>query len=83
MKFDLFKKIIDDASQISVMGIDLYLLGEPLLHPQFVEMISYIKSKDLRVNVLTNGMLLNVEKVESILRSGLNIADNITFSMYG
>ena len=83
MKFDLFKKIIDDASQIGVLGIDLYLLGESLLHPQFVEMISYIKSKDLRVNVVTNGMLFDREKIEAILQSGLNITDNITFSIYG
>ena len=83
MKFDLFQKIIDDASQIGVMGIDLYLLGESLLHPQFVEMVSYIKSKNLKVNVVTNGMLFSIEKIEAVLRSGLNIADSITFSMYG
>ena len=82
MKFDLFQKIIDDASQIGVMGIDLYLVGESLLHPQIVEMISYIKSKDLRVNLVTNGMPLNIEKIKAILHSGLKSTDTITFSKY-
>lgn len=32
MDFDLFKKIIDDASNIGVSSVHLWLHGEPLLH---------------------------------------------------
>jgi len=83
MDLNLFQKIIDDASEIGIKRIHLYLLGEPLLHPQIVEMISYIKSKNLGVHLTTNGMLLNKEKTENILRSGINSADLFTFSILG
>ncbi|GAI91258.1 unnamed protein product, partial [marine sediment metagenome] len=83
MDFDFFKRIIDDASQIGVKTIHLYLHGESLLHPQLVEMISYIKSKNLEFNLTTNGMLLNKEKIELILHSGVSSADHIVFSILG
>jgi len=83
MDFALFQKIIDDASQIGVKRVHLYLHGESLLHPQIVEMISYTKSKDLALNLTTNGMRLDREMGESILRSGVNSTDYVTFSVLG
>ena len=83
MDLYLFKKIIDDASQIGVKRIHLYLHGEPLLHPQIVKMIDYIKSKNLSVDLTTNGMLFTKDKIESILHSGVNNKDIITFSILG
>lgn len=83
MDFNFFQKIIDEASQIGVKIIHLYLHGEPLLHPQLVEMISYIKSKNLRVHLVTNGVLFDREKSEAILRSGVNNDDIFTFSILG
>lgn len=61
----------------------LFLHGEPLLPPQIVNMMSYAKSKDLSLHLTTNGMLLDQDKTEVILRSGINWADHITFSILG
>jgi len=83
MDFDLFQRIVDDASQIGVKIIALSLHGEPMLHPQIVEMIRYIKSKELAFNLTTNGTLFSSEKIEAILRAGVNSADTITFSVFG
>lgn len=83
MDFDLFRKIIDDASQIGVKRVHLYLHGEPMLHPQIVDMISYIKSKSIGFHLTTNGVLFNKDKIEAILRSGVTSADHIIFSVLG
>jgi pyruvate-formate lyase-activating enzyme len=83
MDFGLFRKVIDDASRIGVKRVHLYLHGEPMLHPRIVEMIGYIKSKGLGFNMATNGMFLDKGKTEAILRSGVNSADYIMFSMLG
>jgi radical SAM protein with 4Fe4S-binding SPASM domain len=83
MDFNLFKKIIDDAAQIGVKQVDLFLHGEPLLHPCFVEMVTYIKTKKLRVVITTNGTLFEKEKTEELLHSGLNSNDLVLFSILG
>jgi len=77
----LYKKIIDDASQIGVKLIQLYCLGEPLLHPKIIEMIRYTKSKNLPISMATNGMLLNKEKSEDFLQSNLTSDDLLRFSI--
>ncbi len=61
----------------------LYLHGEPLLHPFIVKMIQDIKSKGMGVNVVTNGMFLDMGKIVDILSSGVNSADYFTFSVLG
>jgi len=83
MDFNLFQKIIDEASKIGVKRIHLYLHGEPMLHPQIIEMISYIKSKFLSIYFVTNGMLFDREKSKAILQSGVNNDDIFTFSILG
>jgi radical SAM protein with 4Fe4S-binding SPASM domain len=83
MDIDLFQRIIDDASSIGVRRVRLFLHGEPTLHPQIVEMISYVKSKDLMVHLTTNGILFDREKSEAVLRSGVNHADYFAFSILG
>ena len=83
MDFNFFQKIIHEASEIGVKKIHLYACGEPLLHPQIIEMIVYIKSKDLAFTLATNGMLLNERKIKAILNSGVTSADTIIFSILG
>ena len=83
MDFELFQRIIDDASQIGVKRVRLFLHGEPMLHPRIIEMIRCVKSHKLAINLTTNGMRLGQGKIEEILRSGVNSADHITFSILG
>ncbi|MEB2308860.1 MAG: radical SAM protein [Candidatus Brocadiaceae bacterium] len=53
---DLFKKIIDRIE--TAHNIILTGWGEPLLHPELMNMILYAKSKGHHVGVTTNGLLL-------------------------
>ncbi len=83
MDFSLFVKIIDDARNIGVKRVLLFLFGEPLLHPEIVEMIRYIKQKGLGFHLVTNGALLDDAMGRAILQAGVTSADYVTFSILG
>jgi len=53
--------------------------GEPLLHPQWGEVLKRIKGAGLRCNMITNGTLLR-KRAEEAVRMGL---DEIIFSLDG
>jgi radical SAM protein with 4Fe4S-binding SPASM domain len=83
MDFELFKKIIDDASRIGVKRVQLFLMGEPLIHPRIIDMITYLKSKGLPFHLTTNGLAFSNEIGEGILKAGATSADYVTFSILG
>jgi radical SAM protein with 4Fe4S-binding SPASM domain len=83
MNFPLFMKIIDDARNIGVKRVLLFLFGESLLHPEIVEMIRYIKQKGLGFHLTTNGVLLDDAMGRAILQAGVTSADYVTFSILG
>lgn len=83
MSLQLFKKIIDDASRIHVTEIRLWMHGEPLLHPHFGEMISYVKQKGMAAYITTNGSSLSGRKAREILSGGVNFMDLVTVSVLG
>jgi len=83
MDFSLFQKIIDDAARVGVQRVLLFVFGEPLLHPQIIEMIAYIKAKGLAFHLTTNGQLLDKNMGEAILRAGVTSADYVTISILG
>ena len=74
MKFDLFKKIVDEADEIGVGGITLASRGEPTLHKNFADMLKYIHSKkniyELKTN--TNATFLNEKMCYAILENNVN-----------
>lgn len=83
MGLDLFKKIIDECSTVdSLIGqrvtIKLFFLGEPLLHPQYEEMLKYAHGK-VGISVVTNGTLLK----GGITRALLTYAGAVNVSMDG
>jgi len=60
MGFDLYKKVLDEATTFNLPSIKLNRRGEPLLHNNISKMVKYAKEKgvvDVQFN--TNGMLLN------------------------
>ncbi len=78
MDFSLYKKIIDEAVDIGVYSIKLNWLGEPLVHPQLCEMVSYAKKRGI-IDVMfnTNGVLVTEEVIIRLIEAGL---DKIFFS---
>ncbi len=64
MELDVFKRIVDQAVENNVYGISLYMLGEPMLHSNIVEMINYAKNAGIpAVNLSTAATTSNLEKL--------------------
>jgi SynChlorMet cassette radical SAM/SPASM protein ScmF len=63
LDFDLFKSIIEQARPLGLTGVKL-TGGEPLLHPQFSEILECIKREGLRLIVETNGVLCTAKVAE-------------------
>ncbi len=71
MSFSVFKNIID--SNPSLSRIYLTDWGEPLLHPEIIEMIAYAHSKGKHISLTTNGTLLDRLMGEKLIKAGLNL----------
>lgn len=54
--------------------------GEPLLHPDFFEMVGRARKAGCRVSTATNGMLLDRETAHRLVASGI---DDVAFSLAG
>jgi radical SAM protein with 4Fe4S-binding SPASM domain len=61
-----FKKIADECGQFSAY-LRITGGGEPLLHPQMVELIEYAKKVGARIGLITNGSLLTPATVDRLL----------------
>ena len=70
----LFRKIIDQASNIGVPSIKLNWRGEPLMHPKLPKMIEYAKSKGiLEVIINTNATHLSSNVSQKLINAGLDL----------
>ena len=70
----LFKKIVDDLNPWFVSLIHPAMWGESLLHPQFIELMEYIRDKDLdyQVQISTNGNIAsNSIDFNRLINSGI------------
>lgn len=70
------KAILDACPQL--VAVNLVGLGETLLHPELSEIIRLLKSKRLRVSLVTNAMALDTQISKMLLE---NQIDAITFSL--
>jgi MoaA/NifB/PqqE/SkfB family radical SAM enzyme len=60
MEFNIYKKIVNEVSKYKDIILRLVCDGEPLMHPNFLEMIKYAKQNGIKtVSFNTNGTLLN------------------------
>tara|TARA_A100001015_G_C15030764_1_gene733102 strand:- start:1204 stop:2064 length:861 start_codon:yes stop_codon:yes gene_type:complete len=73
----IFKKIADEAGP---HGAYLRISGggEPMLHPQAVELLVYAKKMGCKIGLITNGSLFNEENSRQLLTAGV---DMIEFSV--
>jgi MoaA/NifB/PqqE/SkfB family radical SAM enzyme len=76
MPLDTFKEIAGQLGDVKLLTLTGW--GEPLIHPQILEMIKHCKQKGYTVKLTTNGTLLTSEMQQKILCSGL---DEITISL--
>lgn len=70
MCFHVFKSIVDDLPDLE--RLTLQGLGEPLLAPDFDEMVEYACARGVRVGFNTNGIFLTRDRSERLVRAGVD-----------
>ncbi len=76
MDYDVFKKIVNDCSEFpdKIKVLRMYKEGEPLLNPNFAEMVEFAKKSGhfLSIDTTSNGTLLNPKLNRKIVNAGLD-----------
>jgi len=70
LEANLYYRLIDEWSKLGVASISFTGGGEPLMHPMISNFIEYAARKKIGIGILTNGTLLNKEKIDTVLSSG-------------
>lgn len=66
MPSDIFKKIADEVGQHQAW-LRISGGGEPMMHPEFIELMRYAKSKGCKLGIITNGSMLNETLTHALL----------------
>ncbi len=68
MDYSLFLKILDDASEFPDLRM-IYFggIGEPTVHPRFMDMVREVKKRGFAVGISTNGFLLTEKRMKEIV----------------
>ena len=61
-----------------VTRVNLHLMGEPTLHPKLNEILAYAKSKNVKIDLTTNGSTMVKKRVPALLD---NISGSIVASL--
>jgi MoaA/NifB/PqqE/SkfB family radical SAM enzyme len=69
MGVGVFRRLVDELPGLK--DLQLQGLGEPMMHPQFFEMVEYASARGIRVSTNTNMTLLNDRRAERCVTSGL------------
>ncbi len=81
MDMNLYRKLIEEVKGLkSIHTIFFGGVGEPMFHPDFVEMVRMAKSAGKRVECVTNGTLMTPDRAQEIIEAGL---DKVWFSVDG
>ncbi len=78
MNLDLVKDIIDQLSSLGVLNITISG-GEPTLHKNLGEILLYIREKNMKPTLFTNGSLITDELIKIFIATGTDIS----MSLYG
>lgn len=79
LSFQEYQTIIDDILDINPNVVFTLTGGEPLLNDDCLRIAEYIKSKNARVFLLSNGLLINESKISKIAE----LFDLVTLSIDG
>lgn len=66
MDFELAKEIIDKYKRLGTKSVTITGGGEPLLYSQFDKLIDYFAEKNIKIGLVTNGLLLHKAKISSL-----------------
>jgi cyclic pyranopterin phosphate synthase len=69
LDFDKLKEVVADIARLGVEGVEISGGGEPLMYPDIIPAIAYMRSKGLKVGMFTNGTLLNPDLSEFLVEN--------------
>ena len=76
MAWEVYEAVVEGLARAHEAGapgtVALMGLGEPLLHPRFLDMVRTAKERGLRVEVTTNGLLLEEALARGLVEAGLD-----------
>ena len=74
MSKSVFKRIIEGIKAFSSLPEVVFFggFGEPLFHPDIVDMITQVKKLGISVELITNGMLLTKDMSRALINAGLD-----------
>lgn len=73
IELSLYKKIIMEGAEKGLSSVKLNYLGEPLMHPDIIEIIRFTKEQGIEeVMFNSNGVLLTEEMSLKLLEAGLD-----------
>lgn len=79
LALDTVKSLLDDMKHLHIPNVWLYG-GEPLVHKDIVEIVSYTISLGIHPILGTNAVLLKPEKIDSLYQAGLR---QLNIGIYG
>lgn len=74
-----YRAMVDHLSA-HLVYLNLYIQGEPFMHPQFEELVRIADKKNIYTSTSTNGHFIDRDKAGKVVRAGLR---RIIFSMDG
>lgn len=81
MEMSVYKKMIEDLKEFKKLNkISFWGIGEPLFHPNIIEMIDSANELPVKTQIITNGLLLDEKVGSELLEAGL---DSLVVSIDG
>ena len=72
----LARSALDQISELDLAEkVTFHVMGEPLLHPRFFEILDHARVRNLPVGLTTNGALLNSETIKALAERDLHQID--------
>lgn len=80
LDFKIIKRLLKEISELGVRGLEISGGGEPLLHPNILQIVKSAKQNKMKVGIFTNGVLLNDKLINEFLNDLLfvRVAFNAT-----
>ena len=72
LDFTVFERLLDDTALRDTETVFFGGMGEPLVHPKLIEMVSLAAGRGRKVELITNGTLLSRDKTEALLGAGVS-----------
>lgn len=78
MDWQTLYSILDQSRGKGVKTCYMHMIGEPLIHPQIIDMIDVVSGEGIWTSISTNAMLLDADMQKNIIHSKL---DEVTLAL--